>query len=348
MDGPIVPIPPDIGANAGPVLLAYFLIWFFYGILCLQLYRYYQAFPLDPKFLKAIVYLMFTLETLQAILITHDGFDIFARNYGNLIVFDDIHFTWFTGPVLSGIVSVLAQLFYAHRIMSFSRSVAGRIVAGVIAIIALLQCSAAIAGGVQARNVGKLSEVPEKTYVATSVWLAGAAVCDIMISASMTWLLANSGTFFKETKDIIARLIRLTIETGFITALFAVLDLTLFLAFPRYTYHVVPAFCLGKVYSNALLVVLNNRAHIANARDRHSLHIVTGSLNSIDFSTDAVPVDSMIMTRPSEFSVVSNVQDNRLQPLRREEVERVPGSAPSHDSDSGKYGKASVTGSRLV
>ncbi|KAI3614212.1 hypothetical protein WG66_000249 [Moniliophthora roreri] len=310
MDGPIVPIPPDIGANAGPVTSD----------------RYYQAFPLDPKFLKAIVYLMFTLETLQAILITHDGFDIFARNYGNLIVFDDIHFTWFTGPVLSGIVSVLAQLFYAHRIMSFSRSVAGRIVAGVIAI-----CSAAIAGGVQARNVGKLSEVPEKTYVATSVWLAGAAVCDIMISASMTWLLANSGTFFKETKDIIARLIRLTIETGFITALFAVLDLTLFLAFPRYTYHVVPAFCLGKVYSNALLVVLNNRAHIANARDRHSLHIVTGSLNSIDFSTDAVPVDSMIMTRPSEFSVVSNVQDNRLQPLRREEVERVPGSAPSHD-----------------
>ncbi|EEB91836.1 hypothetical protein MPER_09740, partial [Moniliophthora perniciosa FA553] len=80
MDGPMVPIPPDIGANAGPVLVAYFLIWFFYGILCLQLYLYYQAFPFDPKFLKVIVYLMFTLETLQTILITHDGFDIFARS----------------------------------------------------------------------------------------------------------------------------------------------------------------------------------------------------------------------------------------------------------------------------
>ncbi|KAK7049823.1 hypothetical protein VNI00_005253 [Paramarasmius palmivorus] len=343
MDTPLVSIPPSFGGSAGPLLLAYFLIWFLYGILCVQLYLYYQAFPFDPKLLKAIVYLMYTLETIQIVLITYDGWDVFATHYGNLANFDDIHHIWFTGPVLSGIVSVLAQLFYANRIMTFSNGIGGRIVAGVVATIAIMQCCAAVVGGAQARHIGKLSEVPSKTYVATSVWLAGAATCDILISGSMSWFLAQSGTIFKETKDVIGRLIRLTIETGVITALFAVLDLSLFLAYPQHTYHVVPAFCLGKMYSNALLVVLNNRAHIANRRsqDRSSTGFTTGTIN---FSLDAVQVESIILTQTSAGSRSSvTAHDARLHPVGRENVGNPSiGSFTSQDAASSKsdaYGK---------
>jgi hypothetical protein len=46
---------------------------------------------------------MFFLETMQVILITIDGWDVFAARYGDLKNFDDVHHLWFSGPILSGI-----------------------------------------------------------------------------------------------------------------------------------------------------------------------------------------------------------------------------------------------------
>ncbi|KAJ7079299.1 hypothetical protein B0H15DRAFT_518880 [Mycena belliarum] len=70
---------------------------------------------------------------------------------------------------------------------------------------------------------------------------------------------ARSHSSFKQTESLLNRLITLTIETGAITAGFALLTLVLFKVTPEYYYFLVAEFILGKMYSNVLFTTLNGR-----------------------------------------------------------------------------------------
>lgn len=99
--------------------------------------------------MKLLVYGVYTIETIQTILITHDAHEGYARGFGNLAALDSAHYEWLAVPILSGIgalsfivlrpvlnrgtlVSCIVQLFYAYRVWLLSRSpwIAG-VIAGV-------------------------------------------------------------------------------------------------------------------------------------------------------------------------------------------------------------------------
>ena len=71
----------------------------------------------------------------------------------------------------------------------------------------------------------------------------------------MIYYLNQSRTGFRSTNVILAKFVRLTIETGTICATFAVLDLVFFLVYQHNNYHLAPSIALSKLYSNSLLVV---------------------------------------------------------------------------------------------
>ena len=97
---------------------------------------------------------------------------------------------------------------------------------------------------------------------------------------SMTGIvqLTRFDTSFKKTHDLVNKLIRLTVETGALTATIAVIDLILFLAASNTDYHITPALLLAKLYSNTLLVVLNSRITISHAGN--DSHIGSSSWNA--------------------------------------------------------------------
>lgn len=89
--------------------------------------------------MKLLVYGVYTIETIQTILITHDAHEGYARGFGNLAALDSAHYEWLAVPILSGIgmlylcfsqlvlncsflVSCIVQLFYAYRVWLLSRS----------------------------------------------------------------------------------------------------------------------------------------------------------------------------------------------------------------------------------
>ncbi|KAF9009848.1 hypothetical protein BDZ89DRAFT_1047719 [Hymenopellis radicata] len=90
-------------------------------------------------------------------------------------------------------------------------------------------------------------------------WCGGAALCDILIAAFMTHYLpdvhhtqlAKYDTGFRHTQRLILKLIHLTVETGTLTAVGALLDLILFFAFP-----------FQELYANAMIIVINARLKI--------------------------------------------------------------------------------------
>ncbi|TFK71470.1 hypothetical protein BDN72DRAFT_793842 [Pluteus cervinus] len=260
-------IPPGIGKLAGPPILGHMFNWGLYGMLCIQVYIYYLSFPKDPLLPKLIVYFSLILETLQVILNAHDLFVVFGLGYGNLEVLNDIHFAWLAIPILSGIISVTVQTFYAYRITVLSNGKLAKAISALIVAVAIMQFAGAIATGVKTKSIGLFSQLQDNTFTPGTIWLAGSAFCDVLIAISMTTYLWNSKTGFNATKVLLTRLVRLTIETGAITATFAIVEISLFLAFPSDNYHLAPALCLSKMYSNTLMVVLNSRSHIVGGRE---------------------------------------------------------------------------------
>jgi hypothetical protein len=77
----------------------------------------------------------------------------------------------------------------------------------------------------------------------------------VIITFSMMWYLIKARTGLRGTDTVITRIICVTMETGFLTAAFAIVDVVLFLSFHGTNYHIAASLPLAKLYSNSLLVV---------------------------------------------------------------------------------------------
>lgn len=64
---------------------------------------YYVAFPHDRQFLKLLVYGVLLLETLETGVATSDAFATFASGFMNKDSPVEVHLTWLSVPVHSGI-----------------------------------------------------------------------------------------------------------------------------------------------------------------------------------------------------------------------------------------------------
>ncbi|KAJ7119142.1 hypothetical protein C8R44DRAFT_737967 [Mycena epipterygia] len=98
------------------------------------------------------------------------------------------------------------------------------------------------------------------------IWLAATSLCDLIIVSSMVFYVMKSRKpEFKNTNLILARIIKITVETGLLCALFAIVDLYLFATYKGVNYHLAVCIELSKVYSNSILLILNSRAHIGHS-----------------------------------------------------------------------------------
>lgn len=257
----------DTTPIAAPLLLGYMFNWALYGILSVQVYIYHLAFKKDGKYTRSFVYALYAVETAQTIIATNDAFNTYARNFGNIGILVLVQNVWLSVPVLTGIVSGAVQLYYAKRIYSLSDSLPLGLL---VATIALLQGSSAIATGAKAHQIGNFVDLEAKSYLVTSIWLIGSAACDVLIAGSMTFLLVRRDTGMHRTHEIITRLVRLIVETGSLTATTAIVDAILFLAQPGQSYHVCAALTLAKLYSNSLLVLFNSRSRVVSVQSQNT------------------------------------------------------------------------------
>ncbi|KAG7093176.1 hypothetical protein E1B28_006865 [Marasmius oreades] len=293
MASPAIPIPPNIADITGPLLLGYLFNYGLFGVLSVQVYTYHNYFPTDGWKTKLLVYGIYIIEAVQSAMITSDAFDNFAYGFGQVSALDSINLIWFDVCILDGAVAFCVQVYFAYRIHLLSKS---KILTSTILFMALVQFSGAVGTGILAQLVGVFSLVRERCFVAACFWLGGSAACDILIATSMIWALSRYKSKFQESEDFVRRLIRLTMETGSVTALVAFIDLVLYLSLPNDSYHITPALILAKLYSNSLMVVLNsrpgavqlrNRGHDLNTESDTAIHTISitrrSPRNSFDF-----------------------------------------------------------------
>ncbi|KAK0241057.1 hypothetical protein EDD85DRAFT_763357, partial [Armillaria nabsnona] len=301
-------------------LVAYLLHWGLFGALTVQLYLYYLAFPMDRKFTKCLVYGIYLVEFVQTMIFTHDAFATFGYGFGDLKALTGMYSNWLTIPILSSVSACVGQGFYAYRIFILSRS---PIVPIFVICVSLTSFVAGIITGVWCFPADDVTElVSSRMSIAVGILCGASALCDIIIAIYMTYYLMRGKTGFRQTQILVTKLIRLTIETGSVTAVGTLLIFILFFAFPHQTFYEAPAIITAELYANTVLMVLNSRIRIIGGRDIYTsdadMIITTNMIRDMSLrSTEGIrPTDGM-QGRVSVVTMTPEIFNNDHEMGRR-------------------------------
>jgi len=249
------------GTNASWMLLAFILT---------ETYTYYQHSKTDRQLLKLMVYGTVCLQIAETALDSLVTYRFVVRDSGDPgALFDGVaSVVSDTQPVLDAISGFVVQCFFTRRIWVFVAAVSGPRVKlftkFVCAFIVLMGIGSL--GSVLTFFIGEFSDAsggtdfPEWIVDMLVVWTISGAVADVTITVCMMSILyhAKSSSYFGETRDRISKVIRLTIQTGFLTSVLALLVPPLLLRHV-FGFYGLPFFLLGKSYVISLLVNLNAR-----------------------------------------------------------------------------------------
>ncbi|KAI3614954.1 hypothetical protein WG66_016821 [Moniliophthora roreri] len=255
----------DIVWLAFPRLLGFAFNWGLIGALSVQVYLYYTAFKKDRIVFKTLVYGLFLLDWVQTISATYDASQWFVFGWGEPEKLDLLYTSFLNVPLLTSTIGAIVQIFFGWRIWTLSKSMP---VFACIILMALLQLAGAAVDAQYLFLAPRESNGSPGLSKAVGVRLGTSAAVDIVIAICMTFhLLRNRSEFAFHTNTVITKLVRLTVETGIITATAAIAELVFFLSMHNNSLHQLSGVNLAKLYTNSLMMLFNNRAKLQSDWD---------------------------------------------------------------------------------
>ncbi|KAJ7200560.1 hypothetical protein GGX14DRAFT_466415 [Mycena pura] len=263
----------------GPMLIGVLLNVALYGVMATQMLTYYKRYANDFVWFRYFMLYLFVVESALVIVQIGIIFQPLIIDYGALkaLVF---------APKNSFLIVTVAapvQMFAAWRMKVITESY---IIPAVVSLLSLASGSSGILLFLMVLRTPQFRDFGSFTTVAT-LWLAGSATCDILIAGGMSYALVRpasqrSRTKARKTKagDSLVghtnRIVCLTIETGLLTAIFALVNVMLFLVFPLTPIYrnFIAAFPLSNLYICSVLAMYIDFAH---SPDRASHQAANGN-----------------------------------------------------------------------
>ncbi|KAJ7034042.1 hypothetical protein C8F04DRAFT_1102892 [Mycena alexandri] len=240
----------------GPLLIGVLLGTAVYGVMAVQMLRYYQMYKKDAHWIRYFLLYLFIVESVNLAVQIGIVYEPLIVRYGTQQAL-------ITSPLLlpgDAISIVMAstpiQLFTAWRISVITGSI---VIPLLISALAVVSFGGAVLVTIFVTIRNEFQEFQSFSW-AVIIWLISSAVVDVLIAAKLTHSLSTRRTGFSAMDGQINRLIRLTVQTGAITAIVALVDVVLFLAFPQTTLQFIVDFPLPKLYAICLLSTLNARS----------------------------------------------------------------------------------------
>lgn len=150
----------------------------------------------------------------------------------------------------------MVQLFFAYRVQVLTRN---WWLLSFIIVTALGSLFGGIGTAIAVSYVPSFTKFREFSVIVI-IWLFSASLCDITLTITLTYQLKKFRRGFNpSTDDVLNKIVRLTVQNGFITTIWATTDLILFLVSPT-GLHLAFNYPLAKLYSNSALSTLNARS----------------------------------------------------------------------------------------
>ncbi|KAJ7057664.1 hypothetical protein C8F01DRAFT_1371779 [Mycena amicta] len=239
----------------GPMLIGLVLNAMLYGVMVTQMLTYYRQYTQDARWMRYFILYLFILETAVVVIECGIVFQPLVLEYGTPQAVTDFPTLLPGDALMIALVSGPIQVFTAWRIKVISDSY---ILPACICFLSFASFSLGLTSGIRVLLAGKFSQFAQLTGT-TTAWLITTALCDIVIAGGMTWALLSRKTGFKYADAKINRIVTLSIETGSVTAVVALLDLCLALGIPNKAVNFAVDFPLSTLYTCSVLALLNSR-----------------------------------------------------------------------------------------
>jgi hypothetical protein len=253
-------MPPSFNDSIGPILLGTIFSTFLLGINTLQAFNYFVYFPEESYSTNWwMVTILLFLDFVHSAENIATVYYWCVTNFANPEVLALA--TWPTcfAPMVVGLVTLIAQAFYAYRVWIIGER--RRLIPFAILGLALIQCIFAIWTTGHAISFGRQFALFSTMTWHVSIWLFSAAAADILVTSAMVFYLRQSKSSFERTNVILQTLIRNVIETNALSCLVAIVDGIVFIVVEA-PWHMLLNTCLPKLYINSVLVSLNARVKL--------------------------------------------------------------------------------------
>ncbi|KAI0759592.1 hypothetical protein BD413DRAFT_596465 [Trametes elegans] len=111
-----LPQAPALDNTYGAGLIGTALALMLFGLTVHQVYRYFRLYPTDSVYMKTYVVVLLLVETFHIILSLHSCYFYLITNYLQPGAFLVPVWSVNTVPLATGVVAVLSQCFFAHRV----------------------------------------------------------------------------------------------------------------------------------------------------------------------------------------------------------------------------------------
>jgi len=257
---------PALDGTLGAIEIGVVLATFLFGMLTLQVFRYFRAYPEDSVLLKALVTFVWFLELAHTISSWHGVYLITVTFYGQPQHIAKPPPTLFVIVVFSGVLTLAVQTFFAFRIRALSKRWSITVVCCVLNILALvlniMPLPSLIANG--------YTDLGTKDHWIVVVASVLVPATNVLIAISLCYYLSKILRVqqgygkFKQTRSMVVTLIIWTAETTIITSVMSIMQLILFLSRGDLVW--TTFFLLhAKLLSNCMLASLNGRQRFRGA-----------------------------------------------------------------------------------
>ncbi|KAI0043431.1 hypothetical protein FA95DRAFT_399951 [Auriscalpium vulgare] len=238
----------------GPILIGTIFNTVLYGISIAQTFMYFQTYKNDRLWMKLVVLFVFVADTLNSVFDIEYTYNSLVNHYNDPGAIQKANWVFATDPAMTAIIGTVVQLFFSWRVHVLTHS---NLAVGILVVGAIISGLGGVATSIAIGMVPMWLDF-QKFKIPVIVWLTVSALVDSSITAILVWHLRGHKRGFKASDDILDRIIRLTVQTGMITSIWAIVDLAVYLSIPTGV-HLIFNFALSKLYSNSLLSSLNSR-----------------------------------------------------------------------------------------
>ncbi|KAJ7081204.1 hypothetical protein B0H15DRAFT_953214 [Mycena belliarum] len=247
---------PDVTLLYGPMLIGVILNTLLYGFMLGLANTYYHRYKSDRRWFRYLILYLVVAETANWICGVGIIYEPLIIRYGTAHVLREAPVMLRSDAIFIALISTPIQFFIAWRIRALTGS----------SLVPLLICALGVVSLAGAAATSVLVSLHTKfadftvAKPAILTWLVTTAACDVLLTSALVrslWTRKHMGAASDDS--YLNKIIRLTVQTGAITASAALLDMILFLALPATTVNFMIDFPLSELYTISLISTLNAR-----------------------------------------------------------------------------------------
>ncbi|KAL9712376.1 hypothetical protein Ac2012v2_003613 [Leucoagaricus gongylophorus] len=218
----------------------------------IQVYLYSVKYRRDRLWIKLFVLIVFVLDTINSVCDCVYLYDSLILHFTDTQFLNTANWVFATAlilrpapakePAFTGVIAALVQVFFAWRVTSLTKK---WILGSIVTLGALVGGALGIVTGCEVLKTLHFTEFQDfkvsNNLFQSTILIDLTPDCRYFLACNsgigryhhyndVGWAFRNQKTGFRQSDLMVDRIIRVTIQTGFITSVFAVVDLTVYLA----------------------------------------------------------------------------------------------------------------------